>query len=95
MQLESQGFFVVSLSVIDFNPTLVQLEFELNFRQSQYLQYFNPTLVQLECMGIPLHFTRIVNFNPTLVQLEWGKGYESYYSLFEFQSHIGAIRIKF
>ena len=56
---------------------------------------FNPTLVQLEYFFFLLKFFHWLNFNPTLVQLEFTVIMVSNFTTSVFQSHIGAIRMRF
>ena len=77
---------------MNFNPTLVQLEFNPLSEASNALKYFNPTLVQLESGEVVCFGNLQINFNPTLVQLEFEDVLFNI-SRQEFQSHIGAIRI--
>ena len=55
---------------------------------------FNPTLVQLEFITLRWVDAPMLNFNPTLVQLEWKAPMFEIRPLERFQSHIGAIRIR-
>ena len=79
--------------MLDFNPTLVQLEFAIVFHKDMQYPDFNPTLVQLEFQHHAGLGKGFADFNPTLVQLESAALQHRASVMQTFQSHIGAIRI--